>query len=200
MAAHGNVSRSPRPASCGQRHASAVRRYDLGRPGGSKTVLGISCNGGRVVGLDLSFNGMAGPIPPGYGDLVGLTSLPIPAWLGNLTNLVHLGLESSNLTGTIPTSFAKLQNLKELGLLDNPLITSTIPDGMPRLSLCTIINTGLCRVNADNPKCDVPNCKQATEDSPAKPIGIYLGSILCAAVLVFAVFMLIRWRRKKLEE
>ncbi|MCZ0934887.1 MAG: Ig-like domain-containing protein [Gemmatimonadetes bacterium] len=71
---------------------------------------------GRVVGLNLSWNNLSGPIPPELGTLAHLEILglsgnelngPIPPELGDLENLELLQLTRSNLSGAIPRSWAR---------------------------------------------------------------------------------------------
>ena len=105
---------------------------------------------GRVTRLDLSGNGLSGPIPPVLGKLVYLEQLdlgfrwdpasqksfynrltgPIPPELGALDNLQRLDLESNRLTGPIPPELVGLANLRYLLLSSNQL-TGPIP---PELS------------------------------------------------------------------
>ena len=49
---------------------------------------------------------------------------PIPATLGQLTNLETLDLSSNQLTGSIPPELGNLTNLKTLNLTENPLTGS----------------------------------------------------------------------------
>ena len=67
---------------------------------------------GRVTGLDLGYNALAGPLPPALGSLVRLRWLdlggndlmgPIPAALGSLANLGSLSLGRNALTGPVPS-------------------------------------------------------------------------------------------------
>ena len=90
---------------------------------------------GRVAELDLSNNGLTGPIPPELGNLTSLTVLrlhrngvtgPIPSELGDLTRLTELNLGSNGLTGPIPPELGNLTRLTELQLYSNDL-TGPIP-------------------------------------------------------------------------
>ena len=96
---------------------------------------------GRVVGLQLRFNELTGPIPAELGNLSSLTGLdlvaneltgPIPAELGNLTNLESMELSSNELAG-IPPELGNLSSLTQLWLGDNEL-TGPIPAELGNLT------------------------------------------------------------------
>ncbi len=61
---------------------------------------------GSVTSLDLTFNGLSGPIPPELGDLVNLTALI---------------LSDNDLSGPIPSSLLQLRQLEWLRLAGNSL-------------------------------------------------------------------------------
>lgn len=96
---------------------------------------GITCENGRVTGINLSNNNLNGPLPPEIGNLTELKTLiirherayefenvlafvngSIPAEIGNLTNLEYLDLAGNHFTGNIPASFQNLKKLKHLDL------------------------------------------------------------------------------------
>ena len=90
---------------------------------------------GRVHGLFLGDNQLAGEIPPELGSLANLEELylwgnqltgTIPAELGSLANLVVLQLADNQLTGTIPAELGRLTNLTVLRLAGNQL-TGCVP-------------------------------------------------------------------------
>ena len=90
----------------------------------------ITNSAGRVAELGLSGNGLTGPIPAQLGDLSDLELLdlrfngltgPIPAQLGTLTNLELLDLRFNGLTGPIPSELGALTNLEFLNLGSNQL-------------------------------------------------------------------------------
>ena len=108
---------------------------------------------GRVVGLDLSggwdsearrwgWHGLSGPIPAQLGDLTNLTELvlrwnsltgPIPPELGNLTHLEIFLFDFNRLTGPIPPELGSLSNLTTLNVNGNDL-TGPIPPDLGNLT------------------------------------------------------------------
>ena len=105
--------------------------------------LGVTTNSdGRVTRLFLSRKQLRGPIPAELGNLTNLDLLwladneltgPIPAELGNLTNLSRLYLHGNELTGPIPAGLGNLTNLERLSLGQNQL-TGLIPAGLGDLT------------------------------------------------------------------
>ena len=97
---------------------------------------GVTTNSdGRVAELKLFTNELTGPIPAELGELTDLRALslsfnelsgPIPAELGGLTNLEALWLGGNQLTGPIPAELGSLRNLRDLSLFKNEL-TGPIP-------------------------------------------------------------------------
>ena len=85
---------------------------------------------GRVVELRLWDNGLAGPIPPEFGELTHLEYLrlsdngltgAIPPEFAGLSRLTHLALDGNALTGAIPSELGALPALEELGVENNDL-------------------------------------------------------------------------------
>ena len=109
---------------------------------------GVTTNSdGRATELLLWSNQLRGPIPAELGDLTNLRTLgladnrltgPIPAGLGDLTNLEYLNLGADPrrpgaLTGSIPAELGDLTNLRTLDL-DNNQLTGPIPAELGDLS------------------------------------------------------------------
>ncbi|MDE0178161.1 MAG: hypothetical protein OXP36_06150 [Gammaproteobacteria bacterium] len=102
---------------------------------------GVTMGLGRVWGLDLSANGLAGSLPSALGNLTTLRLLrlagnsltgAIPSALGSLVNLEDLSLGWNDLTGPIPDDLGNLTNLRFLDLRENNL-TGTIPAQLGKL-------------------------------------------------------------------
>ena len=101
------------------------------------TWAGVStASNGRVKQLELSRNGLSGPIPPELGNL-DLTELvlsvnqltgSIPPELGDLANLRRLTLGQNQLTGSIPAELGNLVNIELISLAANQLTGSIPPE------------------------------------------------------------------------
>ena len=96
---------------------------------------------GRVRSLNLSWNGLTGPLPTELADLVALEELSlgfnnlggvIPTALGSLIHLRELYLPGNDLTGLIPAELGSLPNLQSLQLGNNYL-SGPIPAELGRL-------------------------------------------------------------------
>ena len=109
---------------------------------------------GRVTNLELSENGLRGPLPDTLGELAELESLdlsrneldgPIPASLGQTEQpLRRLSLQGNQVTGRIPPVLGDLSELESLNLNGN-LLTGPIPASLGRLSKLRLLwlNTNL---------------------------------------------------------
>ncbi len=109
---------------------------------------GINCQYGRVVGLHLNYNQLAGTIPTEIGNLANLKYLEltgnqltdnIPTEIGNLTKLTTLYLNKNQLTGNIPTEIGNLTDLTMLYLDENQL-TGSISTEIGNLTNLTKLN------------------------------------------------------------
>ena len=110
---------------------------------------------GRVIGLELYGNGLAGSIPPALADLDlrwlylqnnELTG-PIPVQLEGLANLVGLSFAGNQLIGPIPAWLGNLAHLRWLYLSSNDLTGPIPPElgslvNLERLSLSSNGLTG----------------------------------------------------------
>ena len=102
---------------------------------------------GRVHGLFLGDNQLAGEIPTELGSLTELEwaflsqnqlTGEIPSELGSLVNLRLLSLRDNQLTGGIPAELGNLANLEQLRLFNNQL-TGEIPAELGRLTNLTVL-------------------------------------------------------------
>ena len=103
---------------------------------------GVTMFQGRVWGIHLEDNALAGPIPSDLGALTNVRWLhlssnaltgAIPGELGSLENLESLSFWGNELTGRIPAELGRLVNLKGLWLSRNEL-TGAIPAALGNLA------------------------------------------------------------------
>ena len=108
---------------------------------------GISISGGRVVGITLEGNNLNGPIPAEIGDLTNLRYIyfrrnqlsgPIPTTIGKLTNLELLTCSNNQLSGSIPDEIGNLVKLTILQLNQNKL-TGDFPSSIYNLTKLEIL-------------------------------------------------------------
>lgn len=93
---------------------------------------GVSTEDGRVVSVDLSANGLAGPLA---------------AEIANLTELRVVDVAGNDLSGGFPSSIAGLHELAELRLGRNPGLEGALPfalRGLERVRVLLHDETGLC--------------------------------------------------------
>eukprot|EP00887_Chlorella_sp_A99_P000006 scaffold16.g6.t1 len=91
---------------------------------------GISCAGGRVVGLDLPRAGLRGTLPAELADLPSLQHInlagngfagTLPGRWEMLGSLERIKLDSNKLTGSLPPTWSSLTSLRSLNLANNQL-------------------------------------------------------------------------------
>jgi len=109
---------------------------------------GVVCLAGHVSQLDLSDNRLSGPLPAQLGDLTQLRALnlkrntltgSVPTSLSSLALLQTLDLSENRLTGAIPTQLGNLAAMQELNLSNNQL-TGAIPTQLASLTALQILN------------------------------------------------------------
>lgn len=102
---------------------------------------GVTVRDGRVTGLELELNGLAGPLPAAVANLSSLTVLnlrsndltgSIPTALGDLVYLESVFLDANRLTGSIPPQLGPLSRLAYLFLGENEL-TGPLPPELGNL-------------------------------------------------------------------
>ncbi|CAI5513375.1 unnamed protein product [Closterium sp. Naga37s-1] len=116
--------------------AWGVAFVDPSDPTDCGIALNITCDAaGMVDWMVLNSGGIAGPIPPSIGALIGLTHLDldnnaltgsIPPTISRLTRLLYLDLSYNQLSGSIPTAIDGLLSITELNFRNNRL-TGSIP-------------------------------------------------------------------------
>jgi len=103
---------------------------------------GITVSGDNVTQVNLGGNNLIGIIPAEIGHLANIQHLglhenqlsgSIPTEIGNLSNLHYLYLFSNELTGNIPSEIGHLANIQYLGLHENQL-SGSIPTEIGNLS------------------------------------------------------------------
>ena len=116
---------------------------------------GVETNdAGKVVGLSLGNNGLAGPIPDLLAELGDLVTLDlsrnaltgeIPSGLGELPQLHSLVLNDNALEGRLPTSMGSLAALRYLHIGTNEL-SGVVPRSFRQLALDTLYTaaSGVC--------------------------------------------------------
>ena len=111
---------------------------------------GVTMHQGRVWGVDLHDNALAGSIPSDLGSLTNVRWLflssnaltgAIPGELGSLGNLESLSLWENELTGSIPAALGNLTDLEWLALSSNEL-TGRIPAELGRLANLEYLSLG----------------------------------------------------------
>jgi len=106
------------------------------------TWSGITCTRGHISHISLFNNQLSGPIPAELGDLSELIILDLssnqltdslPAQLGNLDKLRNLSLAQNQISGAIPAILGDLQSLDTLNLSHNQF-SGPIPENLGNLA------------------------------------------------------------------
>ena len=115
---------------------------------------------GRVVELRLWDNGLAGRLPPEFGELTHLEYLrlsdngltgAIPPELGGLSSVTHLALDGNALSGPLPPELSGLPALEELRVENNDLSGALPPELGGLASLRGLALTGNPRLRGPLP-------------------------------------------------
>ncbi|KAG8390934.1 hypothetical protein BUALT_Bualt01G0135200 [Buddleja alternifolia] len=120
---------------------------------------GVSCNGKRVVAVDLSGFGISGSISPFLGNLSFLRSLELqnnqlfgklPHQIGNLFRLRSLNLSFNRMEGAIPSNISQCKELRILDLMQNR-ISGKIPPEISNLTHLQVLNLARNQLSGDFP-------------------------------------------------
>ncbi|XP_020588408.1 probable LRR receptor-like serine/threonine-protein kinase At5g10290 isoform X2 [Phalaenopsis equestris] len=152
--------------------------------------------------LSLPGNNITGQIPEQFGNLSSLTSLileknllsgNIPASLGKLSKLQILILSDNNLTGDIPESLSNLSSLNEIQLASNHL-SGRIPAKLFQVVRYDFTGNSL---NCGG-SFSIPCASNITVNGKyhGSNVGVVLGSIGGAVMLIIAVVFFLLCKRK----
>lgn len=133
----------------------------LGTPGTERFWYGVTCTEGNthVIAINLEGNQLTGPLPASLGDLSELVELrlndnqlsgTIPASLGQMSHLEHLVLSLNRFTGAIPAQLGNLASLLTLDMADNQL-DGSLPPQLGSLLLLTRLNVAGNRLSGSIP-------------------------------------------------
>uniref|UniRef100_A0A7N0R8D6 non-specific serine/threonine protein kinase n=1 Tax=Kalanchoe fedtschenkoi TaxID=63787 RepID=A0A7N0R8D6_KALFE len=110
--------------------------------------------------VSIAANRFGGMIPNFIGNLSSkiehllmgsnMISGHIPAEIGNLTNLIQLGMENNNLTGEIPSSIGSLVNLQRL-LIGRNRLQGTIPSSFGYLKNLYVLDLEINQLEGSIP-------------------------------------------------
>ncbi|HVX28796.1 MAG TPA: leucine-rich repeat domain-containing protein [Parafilimonas sp.] len=112
------------------------------------TWTGVTVDGNRVTGIDLTNSGLNGRIPESFGNLTALKTFSanygvkgaLPSSIGNLTALQSLAIYFCNdFNGHLPSSIGNLKNLETLYLYSDN-VSGTIPGSIGNLTKLKWLN------------------------------------------------------------
>lgn len=165
----------------------------------------------RLIVLAMDGNQLSGELPSKIISWKSLTTLnlsknklsgQIPAAVGSLPDLLDLDLSDNQFSGVIPPELGKLR-LTTLNLSSNQLV-GRIPDGFSNLVYehSFLSNPELC---ADNPMPNIRSCYARSSKSnkvPSKYLALILVLVIAVfiAAVLFALFVIREYRRKKLRQ
>ncbi|XP_019098104.1 PREDICTED: receptor like protein 30-like [Camelina sativa] len=124
---------------------------------------GVSCETGKVVGLDLGFSNLNGLLRfnSSLFRLQHLQSLDLrfnyisgilPYSIGNLKYLRVLSLRGCNLFGKFPSSLGNLSHLTNLDLSDNDFTAGELPDSIGHLNKLTELDVRSTKLSGNFPR------------------------------------------------
>ncbi|XP_010462414.1 PREDICTED: serine/threonine-protein kinase BRI1-like 1 [Camelina sativa] len=176
------------------------------------TMYTFSANGSMIY-FDISYNGVSGFIPPGYGNMGYLQVLnlghnritgTIPDSLGGLKAIGVLDLSHNDLQGYLPGSLGSLSFLSDLDVSNNNL-TGPIPFG-GQLTTFPVTryanNSGLCGVPlrpcGSAPRRPITSRVHAKKQTVATAViaGIAF-SFMCLVMLIMALYKVRKVQKKE---
>ncbi|XP_051133863.1 protein STRUBBELIG-RECEPTOR FAMILY 8-like isoform X2 [Andrographis paniculata] len=186
---------------------SSLNYLNISRNSLSQAIGDTLANHSALSTLDVSFNNLTGDLPPVVSSLTNLSILHVQnnQLTGSLNNLVGLPLSNLNVannhfTGWIPSELLSIPNfVYEGNSFDNgpapppPPYTSPPPSGSHN-------NTKRAPPSGYSPGSDSPNNAENKNGLTTGPIiGIVLGSLFAAAILLLVlVFCLKRGNKKEI--
>ncbi|KAG4127644.1 hypothetical protein ERO13_D10G227800v2, partial [Gossypium hirsutum] len=157
--------------------------------------------------LYISQNRLSGLLPKNLGSCVSLEKLflegnlfegPIPSSLSSLRGLEALDLSDNNLSGGIPEFLVRFGALKYLNLSFNDFEGVVPSEGVFKNASATFVegNSKLC---GGIPELHLSRCNSKTLENTSLKLKITIIVVILGVTLVFSIFLII-WFRKKKEQ
>ncbi|OMO72269.1 hypothetical protein COLO4_27735 [Corchorus olitorius] len=114
----------------------------------------------QVIALEAPDRGLSGTLSPYIGNLTYIQSVHlqsnnlsgnIPSSIGALSNLRTLELSNNKFSGQIPSSISHLESLQYL-MLNNNSLSGEIPDSLANLTHLTLLDLSFNNLSGDVPK------------------------------------------------
>ncbi|CAL1371146.1 unnamed protein product [Linum trigynum] len=144
--------------------------------------------------LDLRASSVTGPIPATLGELTQLNALylsenqlagALPSTLGQLSRMSILDLSRNLLTGSIPPSLASLRNLSSLNLSSNYL-SGSVPPGFGNISMLKSLDLSKKARSLSLKPCTIP---AASDRNSSKIHGIGYNKLEHSIPFVLSVLL-----------